>query len=403
MWSRFEASGFMSLYNTTVDLNRFTIFVGGNAAGKSALFRAMEVMSRLLNGARLRGPRGDFSLEPGVTLDSLVHMGNSSLPIKFRCWLSPYSEQPQPDYEVELVRRPEGWSIWRERFSRGEQVVEVSDTAAVLIPTEKGKSEEYRAPLPASLSLMAHHLRNDAVARKVIEPVLEVAAAVGRTWRYRPSADDIAAPVRPGEPKEPSYVRSNGRGLAWELQKVQGERRDIFERIEEGLRGQFSHVKNIGFRTDHHGVRLMYQTTRSQDPLPAAQESDGVLVTTFVLWRLYTAGPGIRVCFEEPENGLHPFMLPSRFAALQRIAEGEPPVQVLVSTHSPAFLKFVKGHHSQYFANLRTVDIDGLGRTQFQSLRTLRDAHELYDRYADVDGRWGAEPSTLRGGDIRDG
>src|SRR6266478_1818805 len=129
----------------------------------------------------------------------------------------------------------------------------------------------------------------------------------------------------------------NGSGLAAELQALQGSKRDVFEKIEKAICDLFPHIRSIGFKTDWQGVRLSFMTDRSEDLLPAPQESDGVLIATFLYWRLYTAGgPSLRVCLEEPENGLYPFLLGDRFQLLKNFASGEQgpgPVQILIATH----------------------------------------------------------------------
>jgi predicted ATPase len=150
---------------------------------------------------------------------------------------------------------------------------------------------------------------NDSVARPVIEPVLRLAKRFGFAYRYRPSASDIASVFsRPTEPEHTFYVAENGRGVAVELQDLQGSNREVFEAIERAVCVLFPHIKAIGFRTTWQGVRLSFRTDRSDDLIPAPQESDGVLLATFLFWRLYTANPSMKLCLEEPENGLHPFL-----------------------------------------------------------------------------------------------
>ena len=105
MIHKIEVENFMSLRKATVDFEPLTIFIGSNGSGKSAVFKALVLLSRLLNGVPVRGPKGEFS-ESGVTLDDLVWKGHAGLPIIFRVWLN--KGQADPDYELVLMKRAEG-------------------------------------------------------------------------------------------------------------------------------------------------------------------------------------------------------------------------------------------------------------------------------------------------------
>ena len=109
MIHKLEVENFMSLKSVSVCLDHLTVFIGPNASGKSAIFKALVVLSKLMNGTPLRGPKGPFYLEAGVTLDDLVWNGDSGLPIRFRVWLNP-SFTEEPDYTLELRKRVEGWA-----------------------------------------------------------------------------------------------------------------------------------------------------------------------------------------------------------------------------------------------------------------------------------------------------
>ena len=79
---KLEVENFMSLKKASVCLNPLTIFIGPNASGKSAIFKAFVVLSKLLNGTPVRGAKGEFFLEAGITLDDLVWNGDSGLHIR---------------------------------------------------------------------------------------------------------------------------------------------------------------------------------------------------------------------------------------------------------------------------------------------------------------------------------
>jgi len=220
-----------------------------------------------------------------------------------------------------------------------------------------------------------------------------LAKRFGFAYRYRPSASDIASVLsRPTEPGHTFYVAENGRGVGVELQDLQGSNRPLFEIIEKAVGKLFPHIKAIGFRSDYRGVRLSFRTDRSEDLIPAPQESDGVLLATFLFWRLYTASSSTKVCLEEPENGLHPFLLAERFQALKNFAHGIgglPGVQLLVATHSPEFLRAVRAHPQALWNEIRLVEFaSGVG-TSVRGLKNYPEAAHLIDDYLrQVQEKW---------------
>jgi len=387
---KIEVENFMSLKSASVELGPLTVFIGPNGSGKSAIFKALVLLSKLLSGTPVRGSKGELVfLEPGVTLDDLVWKGDAGLPIRFRVWLSE-EVNGEPDYSLELRKQAEGWSVMRERIHTPSGWIEVDEYKTFEHPTEKGR-RAHSAPLRATLWYLVNLFANDKEARPTIEPILQLSTRFGTAWRYRPSAIDISHFVkRPTERGRSVYVQENGWGLAAKLQDLNNSPadREVFVAIEKALRQLFPHIQSIGFENDYLGVRLSYRTDRSYEPVRAPQESDGVLLATFLLWRLHTASSELTICLEEPENGLHPVLLAERFLLLKTIAsKGH---QLLASTHSPEFLRALKRHPSELFKEVRLVQFDAATGTEVRSLVGFGEAKKLIDGYMDdMQERWG--------------
>ena len=275
---KLEVENFMSLKSVSVLLDPLTVFIGPNGSGKSALFKAIVVLSKLLNGTPVRGAKGEFFLEAGITLDDLVWNGDSGLPIRFRVWVNPKVEE-EPDYALELRKRTEGWSVTHERIRAGAGWIEINEGESFEHPIDrKPGTFVHTSPLRATLRYLVNPAINDTAARPVIEPILQFAQTFGQGWRYRPSAIDIAAFVkRPTERGRSLYVAENGWGVAAKLQDLHNSptERKIFEAIEKGLCQLFPHVQAIGFENDFLGVRLSYRTSRSFEPVRAPKSQTG--------------------------------------------------------------------------------------------------------------------------------
>jgi predicted ATPase len=389
MIQKLHVENFMSLKDTVIEFDPLTIFIGSNAAGKSAIFKSLVTLTKLWIGGALRGPQGDFYLENGVTLDDLVWNGNSGLPIRFSVWFDkPQETQSQnPDYFLELRKERAGWSVTKERVEISGHIVEVKEGHPFVIPTEKGE-KEFPFPMRATMRFLAHPFTSDTVAQEKISPILEMGKLIGRTWRYRPSAEDIAAFVPPqsdGGGSKKLHVFTNGWGLARELQTLQGANRDLFTKVENRLKEEFEHIRTIGFDNARDGVRLLFTTNRSGRQIPAPQECDGVLLTTFLLWRLYTSGSeNMQLCLEEPENGLYPNLMGERFSLLRDFTQtgklGQNPVQILVATHSWELLRLLEKKSKSLLEEIRYVEFDATRGTQVIKLKNYKDREKMLER-----------------------
>jgi predicted ATPase len=397
----------MCLKDECVELEPFNVLVGRNGAGKSAIFKGLVTLSKLMSDShpvflrKIGSP--EFFLEPGVTLDDLVWMGNTGLPIKFRVWFD--ESKGDPDYSLELRKGRAGWSVASERIHINGEVLEVDEYSSFEFPTERGGVRRLRAPLQGTLRRMVDTHLQDEKARPAIEPIIQNTKRFRSVWRYRPSAFDVAtfSEVGDGKGKGSSTrtVFTNGRGLAPVLQELQGRNRDVFQKIEDRVHSIFSHISRIGFDAGPLGLRLTFMTTRSNALVPAPQEADGVLLATFLCWRLYTAEAPTTICLEEPENGFYPELLDQRYELLREFTEDtakEPPAaQVLVSTHSKEFLRVLQRHRSD-FRMVRAVEfMDGQG-TKVENLRTYSNARDLLEHFSEggplLPSMWGQKLSA---------
>lgn len=370
----------MSLKNVSIDLEPLTVFVGPNASGKSAIFKGLATLSKILNRVPLRSDRGDFVLEDGVTFEELVWSGNSGLTVKFRVWFD--DDGAEPGYLVEITKERGGWSVTRERFKNGSDWIEVNEDLPFEHETERRGIVKHLPPLRASLRYHVNPYLGDPKARPAIEPILQLAERFGHAYRYRPSAGDIASFVQAVSDSDRAfYVQETGWGLPVVLQELLGTKRDVFQTIESAVCRLFPHIRRILLKSDRQGVRLSFDTDRSEDPVAAPQESDGALLATFLFWRFYTGDSALKVCLEEPENGLHPFLVADRFALLKKFAYGDPPVQLLVSTHSPEFLRAVKAHPRALLRQIRVVSFTSGAGTSVRNLSREGEAAKLIEDY----------------------
>lgn len=115
--------------------------------------------------------------------------------------------------------------------------------------------------------------------------------------------------------------------------------------------------------------------------------SDGTMLVTAFLTLQYQTPPVSLVAIEEPERGLHPYLLEQLVDLLRKLSKGEigpRPVQVVLATHSPELLEFVRPEEVRFFTRraddgsveIREVPVNDPNWPKYfeEYSRSLRDA-----------------------------
>jgi predicted ATPase len=390
MLKKFRVQNFMCLKDVTVELCPLTIFIGPNSSGKSAFFKALTTFCRLLYYPVRGGTFGDFNVEPGVGLDEIVWGGDTALPIIFEAWLDD-PKTDQPDYSMELHRGYPGWSIVKERFLVNNKWLDTSLEPFEFKTTKEPKS--WPGPYKATLFYLTEKFSKDRIAEPILKPIQDLRIRLGTARRYRPSASDIAASVKPSsmplKGRRVAYeVNEAGHGLALALQEVWKSDRATFDAIQKQLQEIHDHILTIDFIEDWRGVGLVYGSNRTRGKTAASLESDGVLLTTFLLWRLHTAYNNFKLCIEEPENGVHIAAMKIRYKLLKQFAavEGsEQKMQILIATHSRDFLNAI-GHRTDIVNEVRVTEFSSTSGTAIYPLKHYRDIDQLLNECKDQMG-----------------
>jgi predicted ATPase len=383
MYKKFRVQNFMCLKDVTVDLEPLTVFIGPNSAGKSAFFKALSTFSRILWYPVHGGKSGDFYVEHGVGFDEAVWKGDTGLPIVFEVWMGD-NGSTEADYTIELRRSYLGWSVTAERFQfRGQWL----DTRGGFeFETSQGP-KAWPGPYKAPLAYLASPFSQDPLAGPYLQSLQELRRSLGPARRYRPGASDIATSTRVqadvatgSQRREAIDVDETGRNLVLALRDLLLTKREIFTAIETDLSALHEHIRGIGFKSDWRGLSLTFKSERTMQETPATLESDGVLLSTFLLWRLHSSTPNLKVCLEEPENGVHVSALEPRYQLIKRFTTGTDPsrVQILVATHSRDFLNAIKAR-ADILNEVRVVEFSPSEGTAIHRLEHYREINQLLD------------------------
>lgn len=82
----------------------------------------------------------------------------------------------------------------------------------------------------------------------------------------------------------------------------------------------------------------------------ANQVSDGTLLVLSILALQFQRPEPAILAVEEPERALHPYLLGEVIKVFRRLTDRDPPIQIILATHSAELLEFVKPEEVRFFS-----------------------------------------------------
>ncbi|MFY9345057.1 MAG: AAA family ATPase [Planctomycetota bacterium] len=145
-------------------------------------------------------------------------------------------------------------------------------------------------------------------------------------------------------------IGSDGLGLANVFATLTRREQDSIARRFCALVPMFNDVAARPFRDGRH--RMVFQDRwRSETWYEPEQVSDGtILMLAFLLLPHQVPAPDV-IAIEEPERGLHPFLMRELIRALRQVSQptdGARAVQVLLATHSADLLESVEPNEVRF-------------------------------------------------------
>jgi predicted ATPase len=393
MLTRLKVSGFKNLLDVDISFGPFTCIAGGNAVGKSNLFDAIMFLSALADrplveaAMRVRDEGGRAS-----DIRTLFHSSASGYGEKMRLEAEMIVPSEGSDdlgqhakasitflrYTVELVYRKNGLDnlrpgiqltreqlehinigdaskhlrfpntgSWRRSVVQGRRTSPFISTEGETIKLhQEGSGGRTRSILASSLPRTVLSTVNAAES-----PTAVLARREMQSWRLLQL--EPTALRTPDSFTAPAHVASDGSHLPATLYSLArwggdssdpAEQTDVYVRISNRLADLVEDVRNVQVDRDDTRELLTLQVLGKDGTAhPARSLSDGTL--RFLALAVLEADPGAKgvLCFEEPENGIHPERIVAMIRLLQDLAvdtsEGvssdNPLRQVIINTHSP--------------------------------------------------------------------
>jgi predicted ATPase len=362
MLSRLKVEHYKSLFDVEVKLEPLTVFIGPNGSGKSNICEALAIVSSILNslfssqlldirqvietGLRSREKDGIGDL----TLSSLWHghLDDLKFEVEHSLDILENNDLPKhiPIHSLALCYNP---------------------ILIKIILVNISSQEEH-------LDQYSSELRSFLISQNYPNSDLESDLKLVKIYDFSPTALNSSL----GSSGVMSRV---GQGLSNVLADILLSDRNSFDELEQRLSQLVPNIKRIVLpRNEQNQFSLELVDRYSDHRIPASEISDGTLRILAFLASLYQIETPSIICFEEIENGVHPWLLHKMIELLKLVStEGinGKPVQVLITTHSPVLLDYVEPKQ------VRAVELDTEGKTQVHELpiesKAFQKALDAYD------------------------
>ncbi len=365
MIRRVKITNYKSLRDIEIHLSPLTVFIGPNAAGKSNLFDALGLLSRMATAKSLKSafdqhrgaPLEAFSYGEGG-VEGLMAQKTVQFTMEMDVELSP---QVVRDIERQIRQMREGLSrpprqMVRETYLRYVLTIEMmTDSGHLRVINEQlmalnqdGSVRRSRKPFIERMGERLH-LRMEGQAHPTYHDIGLDHTLVSNDL-YAPHYPHIAAfkeeltrwhfyyleprAMRADTPiKEVNTLEPSGADLAAFYNTLRAKAPPQYQATVRALDTLLPTIQQLEVEPDRQGM-LQLRIVEGGVPYSVRVISEGTLRILALLAIVNPLAATTVIGYEEPENGVHPRRL-KLIADLLRNAAESGETQVLVNTHSP--------------------------------------------------------------------
>ncbi len=324
MITRLTVENFKCLQKTSLDLGPFTVLIGANDSGKSSILDAIHVLGRTVHETLAESLVLEGA-ESANVFEELVWRRDAARNIGLT--IEGTSGETRFAYALSVRAGP---AIQEEAL-----MINDGDLGGF------GRLDGY------PVTCFNYAITNKERIAQSLLPLIPGFASTTK-YRFEPRALRRAAPLE----SKPRLTRT-GDNLPEALDAIfTGPDRTAIQQLESALNAAVPTLSGIALRTvrpngsNAIGKALEFTLAGTSPPVtvPATHASEGALLLTAFLTLAYGDTPEV-LLIEEPENGLHPTRLQTVIDLLRQIstgAVGNRPRQVIMTTHSPLLLNYLK-------------------------------------------------------------
>jgi ABC-type branched-subunit amino acid transport system ATPase component len=385
--SSFSLENFKSYESATLPLAPLTVLVGANAAGKSNLIEAMQLLAWLAKGRRLadlsgamksgeapiRGLLGDLPLE-------------KTLPLTLSCTLSAEGSTPELELKLSLRTDNGGPRIVEEELLAGDTTESVPYLYRIDAPATAHGSEVSvaynnfaRGPKKPHIAcvdqqaiftqlLTPARFEHQKAQERIPGAALRLQAALTSTLFLDPNPKTM----RGWAYADAHALSPDGANVSSTLKQLcaSGQKEAVLEFVRALPEQDIADVDFLSTQRNEVMVRLTETFGGRREARDAAVLSDGTLRVLAIAAAVLSVAEGSLVVIEEIDNGVHPSRARMLLDAIYRIAKSRG-LRVLLTTHNPALADATpRAAIGDVIANYRDV---ATGRSNLQRLADLDD------------------------------
>lgn len=381
-----KINGFKSFHNFEMEFTPFTVIAGANASGKSNLFDALTLLSRLADTDNLKRvfneQRGEFielftqygddnyASEMEFIVEMLVNKnvkdawGNSSKLkyTRFRYELSIkritnssgiqdltvskenlFKLDHKKDIWVTNVIPKKALEYWRPKVGTGkrgipyiETVIE-NDLAVIQVPQDGTTGNKRRFPLSNATRTVLSSFDT------VDFPHVLAAKEEMKSWKFlQLNPDDLRQATNKNNGED--IISISGKNLAAALYRIKQKDEYSLKEISRKLNSFLPSFIEVDVIDDNENKQYLIKLKDTdKKEFSSRVLSEGTLRILALCILEYDDKHTGLLCFEEPENGIHPFRIKAMTDLLKDLSvdfnEVDTPLrQVIVNTHSPVLV-----------------------------------------------------------------
>ncbi len=343
------------------NITPLTVLLGPNGSGKSTIFDMFAFLSECFSVGLRKAwdKRGKFR-----ELRSRGAEGPIVIELKYR----ETPEQPIITYHLAIDENGKGpyvaeeWLQWR-RGQRGKpfRFLNFKEGAGQVVTGEMPDEQDERIEEQLDSSEM---LAVNTLGQFAKHPRVSALRRFITSWYLSYLTADNTRSLPEAGPQE--RLSATGDNLPNVIQYLKEQYPDRLERILQILSQRVPRLEKVEAEMMRDG-RLLLQIKDAPFPQPilAKFASDGTLKMLVYLTVLYDPEPPQLVGIEEPENHLHPRLLPELG---EECRLGSAKTQLMVTTHSPFFINGLRSEElwvlyrdeEGYTRARRTADMQGV-------------------------------------------
>ncbi|RSK37221.1 AAA family ATPase [Hymenobacter metallilatus] len=330
------------------DLTPLTVLIGPNGSGKSTVLDALAFLAEAVSGnlqqawekrnrfagMRTRGQEGPIEFEVRIKVEPEVAL----------IYLLAVDEYNGSCWVVDEVMEQRDKGITQQVFKLTHRgLVRIEDERLRMIQgTPPNNYDISYGGVEGFARASSKHpwLFHSAYSEGIMDfdsGLTQVEFQVARlltSYRYIHLTDDHLKGYSDAGPRE--KLSANGDNLPNVLYYLHTKHPEALARISEQLRRWVPGLAEVVMEsTSDERLLLRFRDAPFEKPLPAQYMSDGTMRLAALLTLLYEPNATGLLGIEEPENELHPRLLPRLAEELIQATETR---QLLVATHSPALL-----------------------------------------------------------------